>query len=246
MTSEATRITEYTDTKNSLYLSFELGESEWKLGFTIGFGKKPRRRTIPARDVKKLQDEIEGAKQRFGLAKDAPVMSCYEAGREGFWLHRYLSETGGENLVVDSSSIEVNRRARRKKTDRLDVEKLLTMLIRYAYGERKVWSVVHVPSVEDEDRRQLHRELKTLKEEKVRTMNRIKGLLANQGIRLKGELDLSEGKLDGIRLWNGLPLPAGLKARLAREWVVVEFFRGEISVLGGGSRPVLRKEWQRL
>jgi transposase len=242
MTNEATRITEYTDTKKSLYLSFELGESEWKLGFNIGFGEKTRRRTIPARDIKKLQEEIEGAKQRFGLAKDAPVMSCYEAGREGFWLHRYLSETGVENLVVDSSSIEVNRRARRKKTDRLDVQKLLTMLIRYAYGERKVWSVVQVPSVEDEDRRQLHRELKTLKEEKVRTMNRIKGLLANQGIRLKGTLDLSEGKLDGIRLWNGLPLPAGLKARLAREWLHVQFLGAQILILECERRQLLRKD----
>src|SRR5262245_59308336 len=123
MTNEATRITEYTDTKTSLYLSFEVGEEEVKLGFNIGLAKRARRRTSPARDVKKLQEENEGAKRRFGLAKDAPVLSCYEAGREGFWLHRYLSEKGVENLVVDSSSIEVNRRARRKKTDRLDVQK---------------------------------------------------------------------------------------------------------------------------
>lgn len=194
MTSQATRVTEYSDIKKSLYLSFELGESDWKLGFSTKLGEKPRRRMIPARDIKKLRDEIEGAKRHFDLPENAPVMSCYEAGREGFWLHRYLSETGVENLVVDSSSIEVNRRARRKKTDRLDVQKLLRMLIRYAYGERNVWSVVHVPSVEDEDRRQLHRELKTLKEEKVRTTNRIKGLLANQGIRQPGGLNLSEGK----------------------------------------------------
>ncbi len=112
------------------------------------------------------------------------MVSCYEAGGDRFWLPRYLVHHGIENLVVDSSSIEVQRRARRAKTDRLDVGKLLTMLLRHDGGEQKVWSVVHVPTVEAEDRRQLHRELLTVKRDRTRVTNRIKGLLASQGVVL--------------------------------------------------------------
>jgi transposase len=112
-------------------------------------------------------------------------VSCYEAGRDGFWLHRYLVEQGIEKLVVDSSSIQVKRRARQAKTDGMDVEKLVSQLIRYRSGERDVWSVLHVPSVEEEDNRQLHRELKTLKKDQTRHINRIKSYLVGQGIRMK-------------------------------------------------------------
>jgi transposase len=131
---------------------------------------------IPSGDVEGLQQEIARAKQRFGLPEDARVVSCYEAGRDGFWLHRYLVAHGVENHVIDSASIEVNRRQRRAKTDRLDVRKLLTMLLRHMAGERKVWSVVRVPSVDEEDRRQLHREMQTAKQDRTRVINRIKGL----------------------------------------------------------------------
>jgi transposase len=139
----------------------------------------PRERTIPAGDVASLQQEITRAKQRLGLPEDAHVMSCYEAGREGFWLHRYLVAHHVENLVIDSASIEVNRRQRRAKTDRLDLRKLLTMLLRHRAGERQVWSVVRVPSVEEEDRRQLHRDMLTAKQDRTRVINRIKGLSLN-------------------------------------------------------------------
>ena len=126
----------------------------WKLAFTIGYGQKPRQRTIRARDLAALEQEIAKAKKRFQLADAAPVVSCYEAGRDGFWLHRYLTARGLANVIVDSASIEVNRRKRRVKSDKLDANKLVNMLIRYHAGERKVWSVVWVPSVADEDRRQ--------------------------------------------------------------------------------------------
>ena len=112
----------------------------------------------------------------MGLPASAAVVSCYEAGREGFWLHRYLQGHGITNHVVDSSSIEVNRRQRRAKSDGLDVRKLLSMLLRYAHGERQVWQVVKVPSVEAEDQRHLHRDLETLKQERASTMTRIEGL----------------------------------------------------------------------
>ena len=121
--------------------------------------------TLPLDDGTKLdqlREEIAKAKQRFGLPADAPVCTCYEAGRDGFWLHRALTSLGIHNVVVDSSAIEVNRRRKHAKTDPIDAAKLLNLLCRYHGGERKVWSVVNVPAVEDEDRRQLHRSLKDL------------------------------------------------------------------------------------
>ena len=134
-----------------LYLAFELGNKQWKLGSTIGLGQAPRLRTITAGDLTQLQDEIGRAKRRFGLSAEVGVVSCYEAGRDGFWLHRYLLSEGIENIIVDSASLEVNRRKRKVKTDRVDAGKLLTMLLRYHGGEPKVWHVVRVPSVDQED-----------------------------------------------------------------------------------------------
>ena len=119
-----------------LLMSMELGRRQWKLGFTTGVGQRPRRRTLSTDAWDRLPEEIAATKRRFRLPVDAPVISCYEAGRDGFWIHRYLTSLGVENLVVDSSSIEVNRRARRAKTDRMDVEKLLGMLLRYVGGEQ--------------------------------------------------------------------------------------------------------------
>src|SRR3990172_559447 len=139
----ATREDEYSALAPVLYLAFELGNDFWKLGFTVGMGQQPRERNIAARDLDGLQREIRLAKKRFGLPETAPVLSCYEAGRVGFWLHRYLVEHGVQNLVVDSSSIEVNRRQRRAKTDRMDVGPL--ELIRYRSGGGRVWGVVPLP-----------------------------------------------------------------------------------------------------
>ena len=224
----ATRSTEYTGkTSQVLYVSFELGTSEWKLGFTKDLGTKPRVRVMPARDLTRLTQEIASAKQWFGLSVTAVVRSCYEVGRDGFWLHRYLTSAAIDNRVIDSSSIEVNRRQRRAKSDSLDVRKLLGMLMRYHAGESKVWSVLRVPTVDEEDRRQLHRELRTLKKERARVTNRMQGLLANHGIRLPRRRDLG-GLLEGIRLWDGSPLPAGVRARLHREWEHAQFLHGKI------------------
>lgn len=229
--TRATRQHEYTGKSSQvLYLSFELGVDEWKLGFTPDLGTKPRVRVIPARDLTRLAREIAAAKQWFGLPAATAVRSCYEIGRDGFWLHRHLTSTSIDNRVVDSSSIEVNRRQRRAKSDGLDVRKLLGMLMRYHAGEPKVWSVLRVPTVEEEDRRQLHRELRTLKKERARVTNRIQGLLAIHGIRLPKVRDLS-ARLDGMQVWDGSPLPAGLRARLQREWEHAQFLHGNIAEL---------------
>jgi transposase len=159
------------------------------------------------------------------LADDVPVHSCYEAGRDGFWLHRLLETHGIDNVVVDSAFIEVKRRRRRRKTDRLDAGKLLSMLIRWQQGERNVWSVVQVPSVADKDRRQLHRDLLELKAERTQHTNRIKGLLAGCGLALPS-LDARFAELLAqLRTWDGQPVPPELQQRLVREherWQLVD------------------------
>jgi transposase len=226
---EATRGTQYTIERN-LYLAFELSAAKWKLGFSTGLGQHPRRRTVDAGELLTLRQEIEMAKRRFGLAADTPVKSCYEAGRDGFWLHRYLLEQEIENLVVDSSSIEVDRRAKRAKTDRIDVGKLLNMLIRYHSGEEKVWRVVHVPSVEAEDMRHLHRQLRTLKVDRTRYICRIKGLLATQGVNVPIHVDFLN-TLAVARLWDGSLLPPGLRARVEREYASLRYTEQQIKEL---------------
>jgi transposase len=211
-----------------LHLAFELGWTHWKLAFTIGYGQKPRQRTIGARDLSALEQEIAKAKKRFKLGDTAPVVSCYEAGRDGFWLHRYLTARGIANVIVDSASIEVNRRKRRVKSDKLDANKLVNMLIRYHAGESKVWSVVWVPSVVDEDQRQLHREMQELKDDQTRHSNRIKGLLASQGLALEGLDELLPHWLGAARLWDGTALGADLQRRLVREYERWQFVHRQV------------------
>jgi transposase len=239
-TSTMSRIAQDSLSQPTLYLAFELGKNTWKLGFTIGMAQQPRERTIPAGALETFQKEITRAKQRFGLPEDACVVSCYEAGRDGFWLHRYLVAHGVTNHVIDSASIEVNRRQRRAKTDRLDVHKLLTMLLRHMTGERKVWSVVRVPSVEEEDRRQLHRELTTAKCDRTRVSNRIKGLLAGYGVQLALQGDV-DAQLDQVHQWDGSPLPPALLSRLKRAWQQVCFLTAHIQTLEAQRRAVLRR-----
>ena len=194
---------------------------------------------VAARHQARLLQEVAQAKRRFGLPETAPVVRCYEAGREGFWLHRFLQAQGITNHVVDSSSIEVNRRKRRAKSDGLDVRKLLSMLMRYHHGERDVWRVVHVPSVEAEDQRHLHRDLETLKQERASTTTRIKGLLSSQGIRLTSLSKLPE-QLDALRLWDGSPIPSGLRRRLLRVYAHHQFLSEQIAELEAERRALLQ------
>jgi transposase len=208
-----------------LYVAFELSWNEWKLAFGTGPLDNPRLKSVGGRDTQALLREIAKAKKRVGLADDAPVHSCYEAGRDGFWLHRFLESEGINNVVVDSASIEVKRRRRQRKTDRLDAGKLLSMLIRWHQGERNVWSVVQVPSVADEDRRQLHRDLLELKAERTEHTNRIKGLLAGCGLALPNIDAKFAEVLAKLRTWDGQPVPPELQQRLLREherWQLVD------------------------
>jgi transposase len=208
---------EDTTKETTLYIAFELSQNKWKLGFCDG--NKMRFTSMAARNLKQLEEEVEKAKSRFRLDADVRIVSCYEAGRDGFWLHRYLLSCGIDNIVVDSSSIEVNRRKRRTKTDRIDARKLLQMLMRHHGGERKLWSVVRVPSVEAEDGRQLGRELETLNKERTMHRGRIRGLLIQQGLEVRnpsGKGFLEE--LASLRTWEGKALPEDLKERVVREY----------------------------
>jgi transposase len=227
-----------TTPERVLFVAFELSEKTWKLGFTTGHGQKPRERSIAACNQARVLQEVAQAKKRFGLSETAPVVSCYEAGREGFWLHRFLQAQGITNHVVDSSSIEVNRRKRRAKSDGLDVRKLLSMLMRFHYGERDVWRGVNVPSIEAEDQRHLHRDLETLKPERASTTTRIKGLLSSQGIRLTRLSQFPE-QLEALRLWDGAPIPSGLRQRLRRVYAHHEFLSQQIAAVEAERRALL-------
>ena len=139
-----------------LFVALELSDKKWKLA--LSDGNKKRIVTITAGALVTLGEAIAKAKARLGMHGVVPIVSCYEAGRDGFWLHRSLVHCGVANVVVDASRIAVPRRARRAKTDRVDVEQRLRLLIRYHHGEQRHWSVGHVPSVEEEEARRLHRE----------------------------------------------------------------------------------------
>lgn len=224
-----------------LYLAFELSWGSWELFFTVGAAQPPRKRGVKARDTLAVAHEIERAKRRFGLPQDAKVISCYEAGRDGFWLHRWLTEVGVENLVVDSASIEVNRRKRRAKSDHLDGTKLVSMLIRWHTGEKKVWSVVHVPSAGAEDGRQLHRELIQLKCERTEHTNRIKGLFASVGLKVAIN-DQLPTRLDKLRLWDGSRVPPALRERILREFERLQLVQAQIRALEAERARQIREE----
>jgi transposase len=211
-------------------LAFARGSTTWTLGCTTAPAPRARVRTITAGDRVALEKEIAIAKTRFGLPADARVQRGDEAGRDAFWLHRWLSARDVENVVVESSSIEVNRRARRAKTDRLDVGKLLALLLRWLGGERNVWSVIHIPSAEAAAQRQLTREIDTVREDRKRVRNRIQGVWATHGVRLP----LTDGFVDQLataQTGDGRPLPAAFRARLAHEWAHLEAIETRLGTL---------------
>ena len=205
------------DSAEVLYVAFELSRKNWKLGISDGRGPQIRQVTIGSGDLEGCRKELEKAKQRFGMKQCVRIRSCYEAGREGFWLHRALTEMGIENLVVDAASIEVNRRQRRAKTDRMDAQRLLRQLVRYWRGEHDVWRIVRVPGAEAEDRRQLHRHLEVLKEERKRHRVRIQSLLYTQGIDVSVGRDFLK-QLEQLRCWNQQPIPGEMKRRIEGEY----------------------------
>ena len=198
-----------------LYMALELSNKRWKLGFSNG--ERQRQVSIEAGDWGSLTDQITRAREKLGLPAACRVVSCYEAGRDGFWIHRALVDQGIENRVIDSASIEVNRRKRRAKNDRVDVKAMLRLLQRYWQGERGMLSVVRVPTVEAEDNRRLHRERERLLTERGAHSARIKSLLVAHGIRLRLNGDFLV-QLEAARGGLGYALGPDLKAELIREY----------------------------
>ncbi len=236
----ATSTIEITVPEPVLMVALELAEESWKLGFSAAYGQTPLVRNVTARSKGALLAQIAWARRKLKLQGGVRVVSCYEAGREGFWLHRFLESEGVENLVVDSASIEVPQKRRRAKTDRLDLGGLCDLLARHLAGSPKpVWSVVRVPTVEEEDRRHLHRELKTTKQDRTRVSNRIKSLLANNGLTLSGWKD-AEKRLEGLRLWDGSILPRSLRCRLSRYAKDYEYLTERIRELEAERRDRMR------
>jgi transposase len=198
-----------------LYMALELSSSKWLVAISDG-ERAASQHTLRGGDVGALLQLIEKAKKRCNLQGAVRVHSCYEAGRDGFWLHRWLLEQGIDNVVVDSSSIEVNRRARRAKSDALDVAKLYEMLVRYVAGQKRVWRVVRVPSVQQEDERRVHRELARLKSERNAHVNRIRSLAVLHNVRL--QCVGGRGWAEQLEQLKGR-LPAALWAEIERESV---------------------------
>ena len=216
MSTAVTRKAEGSRSEGVLHMALELSEKKWTVAFTTGLGQKPRIRQVRGRDLEMLAFEVAKAKRRFGLEAETRVVSCYESGMDGFWVHRALVEAGIENVVVDSSSIDTKRRGRQAKTDRLDASALVSKLVEYCAGNKKIWSVVHVPPEEAEDERHNARELRRLRDEQTALRNTIKGLLKTQGIRLDRVSRDFAVRIAELRRWNDTPLGSELQAQLMR------------------------------
>lgn len=214
---QTTRTNDSNSTTPVLYVSLELSKATWKLGLTDCMGRPPRLREVAAGSAVQLQHEIHAAKAKFGLPGDAPVVTCYEAGRDGFWIHRWLTSLGIENYVIDPTSIEVDRRKRRVKTDVVDAERMVKALVRYHLGDRAL-RPVRVPGPEDEDARQLHRDLEILTGERTAHINRLKSLLFAQGILAEKINEAFLSWLQGQKTGDGRVLPVQLKERVLREF----------------------------
>lgn len=204
-----------TAAARTLYLALELSQKTWKLAFSVG-DRKVRTMAVPGGAVAAVLNKVEETKARRGLPPQTRVLSCYEAGRDGFWIHRALVAGGIQNVVVDASSIEVDRRKRHAKTDRLDATKLVLQLVRH--DERgDGLRTVRIPTEEQEDERRPHRELERLVKERTGHLTRIRALLATRGVGVKKVSRAFGLMVDVLRTPSGEPLPAKLREELKRE-----------------------------
>lgn len=224
----------------TLYASLELGDVKWHVAVTTAAQERPRHYTIDAGDVPMLLEKLERARSQSGLPAGTPLVTCYEAGRDGFWLHRCLTAHGVTNVVVDPTTIERDARAKHVKTDRVDAEQLLERLIDWREGRRQL-RVVHVPSVAEEDARQADRELASAKGVRTAITNRITSLLVAQGLRVSASA-VRRQDLTTLRLWDGTGLPPGLAGRLERELDELEAVDARIALLERERRQAIEAE----
>ena len=199
-------------------MAIELSKRSWIVAVNTPLSDKISNHMV--KGWKELLELIDKIRTRVGreLKQPVEVVSCYEAGYDGFWVHRLLEANGVRNYVIDPASLQVDRRARRVKTDNVDVIKLLRSLMAYLRGEPKVWSVVQVPTIAEEDDRRLHRERDRLINERVQHVNRIKGLCAIHGIYHYEPLRSDRMKrLEQLRTGDERQLPPRVKAEICRE-----------------------------
>ncbi|MES9852284.1 MAG: IS110 family transposase [Candidatus Thiodiazotropha sp. L084R] len=184
----------------------------------VGDGQRRRYRVIEARDMENLLSEIALSKEKLKLPPEVLVVSCFEAGRDGHWLHRALCAQGIDNLEVTSTSIKVRQQGKHRKTDRLDLDSLYIQLIHYMQGEREELQVVNVPSEAAEAEMRLDRMLSQLKKEQTQHRNRMQSVLIRYGLRLKqvGGPDWDE-KVSQLQDWSGKGLPIQVQSELHLE-----------------------------
>ena len=215
-------------------LAIELSKKSWVVAVHTPLSDKISLYKLKPCDWKELLELIERTRKRVAqeLKKRVEIISCYEAGYDGFWLHRLLEAQGVRNHVIDPASLQVDRRARRAKTDGIDVEKLLRSLMAYLRGEPRVWSVVRVPTVIEEDDRRLHRGRSRLTNERIQHVNRIKGLLAIHGIYDYEPMHPERmQRLDRLRTPDRSNLPPRLKAEIVRELQRLELVLAMINTI---------------
>ena len=216
----------------AIFVSMELSRSTWLItSLSPGGGEKMSKHSVPAGDIAALLARFSELKQKAlaRTGKSFPIVTIQEAGLDGFWLHRVLQSEGIESHVVDPASIATSRRQRRAKTDRIDGEALLRALLAFKRGEPRVCAMVRAPTPEEEDRRRLCRERKVLIAERVKHVNRVKGLLFSQGVSGYEPLRRDRRqRLDELTTGDGRPLPTHLKTQISRELDRLELLLDQI------------------
>ena len=219
----------------AIFVSLELSRSTWLItSLSPGGGEKMSKHSVPAGDIGALLARFSEIRQKAlaRTGKSFPIIVIQEAGLDGFWIHRVLQKEGIESHVVDPASIATSRRRRRAKTDRIDGEALLRALLAYKRGEPRVCAMVKAPTPEEEDRRRLCRERKTLIAERVRHVNRIKGLLFCQGVSGYEPLRRNRRqRLGELKTGDGRALPDHLKAQISRELDRLELLLEQIKAV---------------
>jgi len=218
----------------AIFVSLELSRSTWLITSLSPGGEKMSKHSVPAGDIGALLARFSEIRQKAlaRTGKSFPIIVIQEAGLDGFWIHRVLQKEGIESHVVDPASIATSRRRRRAKTDRIDGEALLRALLAYKRGEPRVCAMVKAPTPEEEDRRRLCRERKTLIAERVRHVNRIKGLLFCQGVSGYEPLRRNRRQwLGELKTGDGRALPDHLKAQISRELDRLELLLEQIKAV---------------
>jgi transposase len=219
----------------AIFVSLELSRSTWLItSLSPGKGEKMSKHTVEAGDLAGLLARFSELRRKAmaRTGESYPIIVIQEAGLDGFWIHRALQREGIESHVVDAASIATSRRRRRVKTDKIDGEALLRALLAYKRGEPRVCAMVVAPSPEAEDRRRLSRERQALIVERVKYVNRIKGLLFSQGISTYVPLKRDRrARLDELRTGDGRALPVHLKAQISRELDRLELLLGQIKAV---------------